>query len=111
MRIVSAPPSSSATSSGRPDKHQSGSKTKYEVVLYALSAVVDIETQQQSSLDDYTNVNDSLVKNGFARISANSRKAIRRKGGRKGPVDTFAADLLEALESSQSEAHREHLRM
>lgn len=111
MRVVSAPFSASAIGSGRPEKGQSGNKTKYEVVLYALPTVTDIDTQSQSSIDDYINVNNSLVKNGFARISATSRKSIRRKGGRKGPVDTFAADLLQALESSQSEAHDAHLRM
>ncbi len=107
MRIVAAP------HTGRTDKYHQGNKVnKYEVVLYALPAVTDLETQKQKSVDEYVNVNDWMTKNGIARISATAKKNIRRKGGRKSSTGgSFISELLDTLEETQNAAHREHLRM
>ena len=114
MRILSAPSSGENKAEGqgrRPDRRQvSSNQTKYEVVLYALPEVVELEAQKETPVDDYINVNTMLVKNGIARISAQAAKSLGRKRSLRGGADVFGTELLEALDEVQDYATREHLR-
>jgi hypothetical protein len=86
---------------------------RYAVVLFALPS----KGEEELDIENALNVNEKLVRNGFVRISATSSRRFR--GGRRGrgnyetdhSTGSVAADALSVLETAQSQAHVEHLRM
>eukprot|EP00602_Paraphysomonas_sp_CaronLab_P001201 CAMPEP_0185019232 /NCGR_PEP_ID=MMETSP1103-20130426/1860_1 /TAXON_ID=36769 /ORGANISM="Paraphysomonas bandaiensis, Strain Caron Lab Isolate" /LENGTH=865 /DNA_ID=CAMNT_0027549435 /DNA_START=359 /DNA_END=2956 /DNA_ORIENTATION=- len=89
----------SSSKSKKKSKSAPTGVTKYAVALYV--------PDESNTIEAATNVNESLVRNGFLRVSATAARKLKNRG----LEGDYPNELLDELMSAQHHAHVNHLRI